>query len=102
MCCTTPLPLGKLPPARRSGLRQACRGWRAQHRQRSNRKGHQTNGHVDDYSVYLVQELLVGGTLQALLEARGPLDEDEAAAAIRGALDAVDACHLEGIVYGEP
>ncbi|GBF93588.1 calcium-dependent kinase [Raphidocelis subcapitata] len=57
--------------------------------------------HVDDYSVYLVQELLVGGTLQALLEARGPLDEDEAAAAIRGALDAVDACHLEGIVYGD-
>jgi serine/threonine protein kinase len=56
--------------------------------------------HLDAYSVYLVQELLEGGSLQALLEARGALGEAEAAAAVRGALDAVDACHLEGIVYG--
>jgi serine/threonine protein kinase len=54
----------------------------------------------DNYSFFIVQELAPGGTLQALLDARGALPEGEAAEALRGVLEAIDACHLEGICYG--
>ncbi|KAI8464978.1 MAG: kinase-like domain-containing protein [Monoraphidium minutum] len=57
--------------------------------------------HSDAYSVYLVQELLVGGSLQALLDTQGQLSEEEAAAALRGVLEAIAACHDEGICYGD-
>jgi hypothetical protein len=56
--------------------------------------------YVDAYSIYIVQELLVGGSLQALYDAHGKLDDAEAAAALRGVLGALAACHEEGICYG--
>ena len=77
--------------------------------------------HVDSHCAYLVQELLVGGSLQALLDARaasgsgsgvaadggdegsagaGALSEAEAAAALAGALEALAACHEAGFCYG--
>jgi serine/threonine protein kinase len=56
--------------------------------------------HSDDHSIYLVQDLLVGGSLQAMLDTEGRLEEDEAAAAARGALEALAACHDAGICYG--
>lgn len=58
--------------------------------------------HTDSYSVYLVMDLVPGGSLQALLDARGGrLPEAEAAAALRGVLDALAACHAEGVCYGD-
>ncbi|GBF87584.1 hypothetical protein Rsub_00295 [Raphidocelis subcapitata] len=57
--------------------------------------------HADDYSVYIIQELLPGGSLQGLLDAQGTLTEDEARAALRGVLTAIAACHGEGICYGD-
>lgn len=56
--------------------------------------------HVDTYSIFIVQELLIGGSLQTLLDAQGKLTEQEAAAALFGVLDALVACHDEGICYG--
>ena len=58
--------------------------------------------HTDTYTVYLVQDLAPGGSLQALLDARGGcLPEPEAAAALAGVLDALVACHSEGVCYGD-
>lgn len=57
--------------------------------------------HIDTYSVYIVQELLAGGSLQGLLDAQGKLSEPEAASALHCVLDALLACHTEGICYGD-
>ena len=57
--------------------------------------------HADDHAVYLVQQLGAGGSLQALLDERGALPEAEAAAALRGALRALAACHAAGLYYGD-
>jgi serine/threonine protein kinase len=54
----------------------------------------------DNYSFFIVQELAPGGSLQALLDGGGPLPEAEAAQVLRGVLESIDACHLEGICYG--
>lgn len=58
--------------------------------------------HYDAYSIYTVQELLPGGSLQALLDAApgGAISEAEAAAAARGVLTALAACHDAGYCYG--
>ncbi|KAI8474174.1 MAG: kinase-like domain-containing protein [Monoraphidium minutum] len=56
----------------------------------------------DAFCCYIVQDLVVGGSLQALVDAQGGrLSEAEAAAVLAGVLDALVACHAEGICYGD-
>ncbi|KAF8056021.1 CPK4 [Scenedesmus sp. PABB004] len=55
----------------------------------------------DASNFFLVQDLLPGGDLQALLDAGGALSEAEAASAMRGVLGALAACHAADVVYGD-
>jgi serine/threonine protein kinase len=58
-------------------------------------------GELPDGHPYLVQELLAGESLAAVLDRRGALPAHEAVALVRQAASAVAAAHAEGIVHGE-
>eukprot|EP00879_Flechtneria_rotunda_P000317 GHRR01000408.1.p1 GENE.GHRR01000408.1~~GHRR01000408.1.p1 ORF type:complete len:373 (+),score=84.90 GHRR01000408.1:288-1406(+) len=55
----------------------------------------------DGNNIFIVQELLTGGDLQALLDTQLTLSEQEAAVAMHGVLSALAACHSAGICYGD-
>jgi calcium-dependent protein kinase len=55
----------------------------------------------DANNIFIVQELLTGGDLQGLLDAQGTLSEADAAAAMRGVLTALAACHAADVCYGD-
>jgi serine/threonine protein kinase len=55
----------------------------------------------DVNNIFIVQELLTGGDLQGLLDAQGTLSEADAAAAMRGVLTALAACHAADVCYGD-
>ncbi|WIA43848.1 hypothetical protein OEZ86_010263 [Tetradesmus obliquus] len=55
----------------------------------------------DANNIFLVQELLTGGDLQGLLDSQGTLCEADAAAALRGVLSALAACHAADVCYGD-
>lgn len=60
-------------------------------------------GHYEDASsAYLVQELVGGGTLKALLDrSGGKLAEGQAAAVMRGVLDVLFEVHRQDLCYGD-
>jgi serine/threonine protein kinase len=55
----------------------------------------------DANNIFIVQELLTGGDLQGLLDAQGTLSEADTAAAMRGVLTALAACHAADVCYGD-
>ena len=56
-------------------------------------------GRRRDGAFYLVQELLVGQTLREHLDARGPLEPDEALAILVPVLSGIAAAHASGIIH---
>eukprot|EP00878_Enallax_costatus_P003153 GHUV01003353.1.p1 GENE.GHUV01003353.1~~GHUV01003353.1.p1 ORF type:complete len:279 (+),score=38.53 GHUV01003353.1:306-1142(+) len=55
----------------------------------------------DNNNIFIVQELLTGGDLQALLDSQNVLSEEEAKKVMRGVLSALAACHDKEICYGD-
>ncbi len=56
-------------------------------------------GRRRDGAFYLVQELLVGQTLREYLDARGPLEPDEALAILVPVMSGIAAAHASGIIH---
>ncbi len=56
-------------------------------------------GYLDSGHAYLVMEFLDGRTLAARNKQRGPVDDAEAAALLRGVCSALAAAHAKGIVH---
>ncbi|MDC3960048.1 serine/threonine-protein kinase [Polyangium jinanense] len=56
-------------------------------------------GRRRDGAFYLVQELLVGQTLREHLDARGPLEPDEALAILVPVMSGIAAAHASGIIH---
>ncbi|MCP1386731.1 protein kinase [Corynebacterium sp. TA-R-1] len=50
-------------------------------------------------TMYLIMELIVGGTLRELLDERGPMPPHAAAAVMRGMLTGLAAAHARGLIH---